>query len=846
MHPLHEYLARQLSELLTKRRVVVFYDPRREFTPFMEELDAGDSSTEGVHQINIGKLQASLVRYHGSFFAIRAQIEPLVAVDLPEPLLIYVPGADRDRRGSVLVELELAGDCYEPQLKRMARNVLRERYTDGIIDEMLAPEKLGYSDIVALLEQGAGSEPASILKVIFDSARDNADLIAAWLASPDKDQAVRDKEATSELFKLIEHRLGLKFDPTKAILESVRTRTSRHVLINEFRDDLSAEPPPSLKIVNQPETPEQMSLLREVTQTLRGKYAERYVALADDIENEFGLAKLTISPDHLGRIDTFRFEEKVLLNHARSLIAKGQYESAHALIADRERGFWFHRSLDRQLQWAACQAMVELGQVVKEVGTQLGKMGSDPTAWVTAYTSEDGWHRADSAQRNLEALMVRIDEEPESEPALQRVRQAYEELLQKMAVGFTQVLQSAGWTIPKTLPQTHIYPKLVEKAGTRVAYFLVDALRFEMGVELKNLLVGSEDLVLRPAIASLPSITPVGMAALLPRASASFDVVNANGSLASRIDGVPLKDLPARMKFLKARVPGAVDIELGRLLQLTSAKLKTAIGDAKLVVVRSQEIDKFGEMDGDFIARQMMDTVLQNVARAVRKLAGAGIDSVVITADHGYQFTREKDEAFRTDNPGGDTIDLHRRCWIGRGGATPQGTIRVTGAELGYDTDLDFVFPTGIGVFRAGGNLAYHHGGISLQEMVIPVLTLRTAVPLKMEGPEGDWGLKGVPKALNNRTFGVTIEHTGLFARTPVVVRPVLMAGGEQVGEAGMAMDAHFDRDSKTVTIDPGRPASVAMLLRREDCASIRIAVLDPTTDSVLVQSEEIPVRLGV
>jgi hypothetical protein len=85
-------------------------------------------------------------------------------------------------------------------------------------------------------------------------------------------------------------------------------------------------------------------------------------------------------------------------------------------------------------------------------------MGSDPTAWVAAYTSEDGWHLADSAQRNLEALMVRIDEEPESEPALQRVRQAYEELLQKMAVGFTQVLQSADWTVPKILPQTRMAP----------------------------------------------------------------------------------------------------------------------------------------------------------------------------------------------------------------------------------------------------------------------------------------------------------------------------------------------------------------------------------------------------
>jgi hypothetical protein len=367
-----------------------------------------------------------------------------------------------------------------------------------------------------------------------------------------------------------------------------------------------------------------------------------------------------------------------------------------------------------------------------------------------------------------------------------------------------------------------------------------------MGVELKRLLDGSEDLVLRPAIAALPTITLVGMAALLPRASARFDVVEANGAPASRIENVTLKDLTARMKFLKFQVPGAVDIELGKLLQMTSRKLKNAIGEARLVVVRSQEIDKFGEMDGDFLARQVMDTVLQNVARAVRKLAAAGIDSVVITADHGYQFTREKEEAFRTDNPGGQTIDVHRRCWIGRGGANPPGTVRVTGAELGYDADLDFLFPTGIGVFRAGGNLAYHHGATSLQEIVVPVLSLRTANPPQPAGASGEWSLKGVPKVLNNRTFGVTIEFSHLFEREPVAVRPVLMTGGEQVGEAGMALDARFDRDSKTVAIEPGRPASVAMVLRREDCASIRVALLDPATDSVLVQSEDIAVRLGI
>jgi hypothetical protein len=844
-HPFHSYLSQKLVERLRKRSVVVFYDPRSEFVPFIDELGAGSASSGGISQVRLGDLAAGLVRYQGSFFAIRAQVEPLVAVDRPEPLLIYVPAVRRDEKGSVLMELELGGGCYEPQLKRLARDVLRERYTDGVIDEMLSPERLTYADVVALLEQGSGGEAASLLRVILDPARDNAAILAAWLASPEKDQAIQDKEASGELLKLVERRLGLKVAPASP-LPSIRNRTARYVLIGEFRDDLATEPPGALQIVPRPETPEQLVLLREVAQALRTHHAERYITIADEVEKEFNLAQQAIPPEHLGRIDTFRFEEKILLSQARSLIGRGQYGAAHALITDRERGFWVHRDTDRQLQWMACQMMVELGQSVKEVGAQLGKLGNDSSAWVAAYTAEDGWHRADAARRSLEALIGRIDEEPESEPALQRLRQAYEELLQKMAVGFGQALQAAGWAIPKVLPQTRIYPELVENAGSRVGYFLVDALRFEMGVELKKLLDGSENLVLRPAIAALPTITPVGMAALLPGASARFDVVEAGGDLAARIEKITLKDTTARMKFLKFQVPGAVDIELGKLLQMTARNLKKEIGEARLVVVRSQEIDKFGELGGDFLARQVMDTVLQNVARAVRKLAAAGIDSVVITADHGYQFTREKEESYRTDQPGGQTIDVHRRCWIGRGGANPPGTIRVTGAELGYDTDLDFVFPTGIGVFRAGGNLAYHHGGTSLQEMVIPVLTLRTAVPPRAAGAAGEWSLRGVPRVLNNRTFGVTIGYAHLFDREPVTVRPVLMAGGEQAGEAGMAVDAPFDRDSKTVTIEPGRPASVAMLLRREDCTTIRVAVLDPASDAVLVQSEEIPVRLGV
>jgi hypothetical protein len=220
--------------------------------------------------------------------------------------------------------------------------------------------------------------------------------------------------------------------------------------------------------------------------------------------------------------------------------------------------------------------------------------------------------------------------------------------------------------------------------------------------------------------------------------------------------------LNERLKFLKAKVPGVKEMTLGKLLGSSPAQVGKAIGSAPLVVVRSQEIDFVGEIDGDLLARQVMDTVIGNLARAVKKLATAGIENFVITADHGHQFSVRKEDDMKTDNPGGDTLDLHRRCWIGHGGSTPAGTVCMTGAELGYHTDLDFVFPNGLGVFKAGGGLSFHHGGFSLQELVIPVISLRMATGKPAEVPGVHVRIEGWPPKVTNRTFGLKLAAGGI------------------------------------------------------------------------------------
>ena len=61
-----------------------------------------------------------------------------------------------------------------------------------------------------------------------------------------------------------------------------------------------------------------------------------------------------------------------------------------------------------------------------------------------------------------------------------------------------------------------------------------------------------------------------------------------------------------------------------------------------------------------------------------------------------------------------------------------------------------------------------------------------------------------------------------------------------------MAFDAEFDPSAGCVTLRPKTPASVGLILKRDDCKKVRIVVQDPATDRVLAQSEEIPVKLGI
>jgi len=171
--------------------------------------------------------------------------------------------------------------------------------------------------------------------------------------------------------------------------------------------------------------------------------------------------------------------------------------------------------------------------------------------------------------------------------------------------------------------------------------------------------------------------------------------------------------------------------------------------------------------------------------------------------------------------------------------------VRVSARELGNDSDLDFVFPTNCGVFRAGGDLSFHHGGPTLQEMIIPVITLRLAPTPAATTETANLSVGNIPTTITNRIFSVKLSYASLLG-TGTPVMPTLVSEGRLIGTVGMVLGAE-QLPSGAIALNPGAEADIGFVLEDDTIDSLRIVILDPSTDAELYRSPaDIPVQLGV
>jgi hypothetical protein len=229
-----------------------------------------------------------------------------------------------------------------------------------------------------------------------------------------------------------------------------------------------------------------------------------------------------------------------------------------------------------------------------------------------------------------------------------------------------------------------------------------------------------------------------------------------------------------------------------------------------------------------------------------------------VTADHGHLFLEELTSGMKIDAPGGETYDLRRRVWVGRGGMNSSNVcMRARLSAMGLDDgDLEIVVPRGFGAFKAaGGGESYFHGGMSLPEIMVPVLVLKPKAREGHDLPQDiAWNVTMGSAKITTRFLTVNIEadNTALLVSEPPRVLVEVEAAGkvisktvgatygfaESSGEIALRLKEGEQRqiDQNTVTL---------MLVSQPSEEHVSVCLRDAATGRILETIGEVEVDIA-
>jgi hypothetical protein len=98
-------------------------------------------------------------------------------------------------------------------------------------------------------------------------------------------------------------------------------------------------------------------------QALREQHPNRYEEIANQVEPLLDQELPKIKPADLGRIDTFRAEEELILAAAVTALVKGEWRQAREWAEDRptQTSFWLRRRRQRRVVWSLVADAAMLG-----------------------------------------------------------------------------------------------------------------------------------------------------------------------------------------------------------------------------------------------------------------------------------------------------------------------------------------------------------------------------------------------------------------------------------------------------------------------------------------------------
>lgn len=273
--------------------------------------------------------------------------------------------------------------------------------------------------------------------------------------------------------------------------------------------------------------------------------------------------------------------------------------------------------------------------------------------------------------------------------------------------------------------QTDFYRRQVAASDSKVYVIISDAMRYEVAAALAEQLQRETQakVDLKSMQGIFPTITKFGMAALLPHKELSVELKSGKTErLAVLADGQST-EAPNRDKLLKAADPASVALKYKDIIGMKRADRQALIKGMNVVYIYHDTIDEAGHLESSIFTA--CDTAIEELKNMVRIIANEwGGANIIITSDHGFLYTHspltEDDKVDKTTESDQD-VEIGRRYAIMQKGAQPQYLLPVK--FLGGNTAYDAFAPReSIRIKMKGGGLNFVHGGISLQEMVVPVI----------------------------------------------------------------------------------------------------------------------------
>jgi hypothetical protein len=837
MSAVTHFLSTLINRQIDEHGIVVWYDGEEHFRNFV-----GTFRPDNTTVIEAGD----------SLLATRREVEPLleyveddgsirIDCNVPPRLLLYVP-RHRAETDHALIEAECAGIVLEPGAASLDQNTRLQVIAERVFQKV-APEKAEHigrqvgDGLLSLseLDNMAGEVnqlASSGLKLIFGQAAPT-EVALLFVSSDAFDKKLASKKAWGELRELLNKEFSYTEDEDSEG-ESLRADLRRSFLVTELAESTSMLPE-SLDAIRIDGSDAQRDLVCHACRIWRQRLdmREAYLEAAGAVA-----AELNLNPKDWPlseSSETFAEQDRLWITRCADLFEKKKYSEAREIASGRKQLFWSLNNPEIGLSWRFLEECADICERIGEAERLIQKQKPDLTGWLQAYTEF------------TQPLMI-------IENLLTSCRNIYARYVDSSARAFgsayfTDLKDGSHLTEQRTTYAESVGP-LVD-SGKRIAYLLVDALRYEMAAELLNGLQSEFETHLSPIIGQTPGITQIGMAALMPGAESDFSLSLESKKVTPSIHETMVKDRETRLGLLTKKVgDGCLILKLAEVAS-AGRPLRKKIQEAKFLCVTSQEIDRLGESaeEGDD-TRLYMASVLERLQAAIRRILASGFESIILTADHGFLHLQEADSGMKMDAPGGDTWLLHPRCWIGVGGKQVDGAWRMPFSHVGLGGEGEVVFPQGAAVLKAkGSSYGYMHGGISPQEVILPLAIISTTAGKNTQSNGGTVLLEMSKKEVTNRFFSLNLSLTGeeLFRPESRRVAISITQGRKAVGYAAMAAYG-FEESTRSILLEPDKPNAVTVMISPEakNQSSIRIKVEDIQTGVVVAEVANVPLTLSI